>query len=496
MLIKHHFWPINHGENRHFLLMAGQIFLTILVYSCLRSAKDSLVVVDLGAEAISFIDLYIVLPASFAFVLLYSKLVHYFNYVQLYRLFALAFMTGYALFAFILLPNPDIFLPSKQAIDELVTSSYIVAGLEVRLAHFKWFLLIYSKWTYAFFYLCVDLWNSIMNAVLFWQLANQLTKTSQARRFYPMYGFFASLASLVAGTLTSYIATTASQLNSTAMMQQLVSAVVLFIVALIVNIEVINRSLLKGVSSIKTNGLQPLPKKASLSDSMRVILASKYLWCILMLLISYNMTTNLMEGIWKSQVRLLYTNTSQYLEFMGHTVQWVGAISMLFMLFGAVVMQRVSWLVAASITPIVYAITGVVFFGVIKYGEQSSLLGGALAAANALTIAVAVGAVHQVLSKSTKFALFDATKEMAYIPLDPELKTKGKAATDSLGGRIAKSSAALVVSTVFIIFPSASYSSISWILMLLYLMMTVLWLWDVRVLAKLYSQKVSNHDSK
>merc|ERR1712139_50068 len=66
--------------------------------------------------------------------------------------------------------------------------------------------------------------------------------------------------------------------------------------------------------------------------------------------------------------------------------------------------------------------------------------------------AVILGAAQNVMSKATKYALFDPTKEMAYIPLDQESKVKGKAAIDVLAARIGKSGGALVQQVIVIIF--------------------------------------------
>merc|ERR1711981_1433617 len=63
---------------------------------------------------------------------------------------------------------------------------------------------------------------------------------------------------------------------------------------------------------------------------------------------------------------------------------------------------------------------------------------------DALLLSVLVGTVQNVGTKATKYGMFDPTKEMAYIPLDAEQKTKGKAAIDVIASRMGKSGGSLI----------------------------------------------------
>lgn len=83
-------------------------------------------------------------------------------------------------------------------------------------------------------------------------------------------------------------------------------------------------------------------------------------------------------------------------------------------------------------------LAGTGFFGLSLAANQGLSLGGLDAGAMAMAGAAA-GAVTQVFARSSKFSLFDPAKEMVYIEMSREEKSKGKAAVDLLGSQIGKS---------------------------------------------------------
>jgi AAA family ATP:ADP antiporter len=112
---------------------------------------------------------------------------------------------------------------------------------------------------------------------------------------------------------------------------------------------------------------------------------------------------------------------------MGTFQAYQGVAAIFFMLIGSNILRRVSWSTAATFTPVMILFTGLAFFSFIIFDDSMGLQIAAFLGTGPLAMVVMIGMAQNVLSKATKYSLFDSTKEMAYIPLDDEMKTKGKA---------------------------------------------------------------------
>jgi AAA family ATP:ADP antiporter len=490
--IKEFIWPIKKEELKKFLPMSLMLFFTLFNYNALRSFKDSLVVPNIGAEAISFIKFFCVVPAAIIFVIIYAKMTDIWNFRKIYFYISLFFICFFLLFGFVLYPNEILIHPNLQQIEQLLDQDIDLNFCKISLSHFKWFFLVYNKWLYAIFYMVAELWT-VMNGLLFWQFANQVTKTKEAKRFYPMFAFIGSFGTFIAGSAIKFSTILQAQFNEdTVFLVQIMMTVLIFsTLAIIALFEHVNHHVITDEKYLKQIQTKHPEEKMPLLESFKVIMSSRYLGYIAVLVLCYGITMNLLEGPWKATVREFFPSTDDYVYFMAGVNQWTGGISMIFILIGATILKRYSWFTAAIITPLTFFITGTAFFIFVVFDEIVNLYLGTFFIFDPLILAVFLGMAQNVLGKSTKYALFDPTKEMTYIPLDDQLKSKGKAAVDVVGARFAKSGAAFLQSMLFIIFPAATYLTISTLLMVIFIIVTIIWIIDVKLLNKEYLKQLS-----
>lgn len=482
--LRKYIWPIENHEISKFLFITLLMFCILFIQNLIRAQKDSIVNTMVGTEIIAFLKFWGVVPAAVGMAVLYVKLINRFKGEHVFYMIMSGFLAFFMLFAFYILPNYESLHMSKEYSDYLI-SSY---------PNFKWFILIFSKWGFSLFYIMAELWPNLAFSLLFWQFTNSITSVDESIRFYPLFGLFGQTGLVLAGLFLENSAKFNSYLvenwgvnanNEILSVQTTLSLVIVLAVSALIVFWYINNRILRHTQI----NLSAKKAKMSIRESLSMVVHSRYIGLIALLLLCYGMAINLVEGPWKAKASTVYTTPETYSVFVGGYLKYTGFFTILFVLLGSNVVRFLGWRAAAIITPLMVFITGIGFFGIANFEIVLEMLG--LSVFNPATVAIGMGAVQNVVSKSTKYTLFDSTKEMAYVPLTDELKTKGKAAVDVIGIKLGKSISALIQMLIFTIFPAATYASISIYLMILFSSICLVWLWGVSALGKEYKKEVA-----
>ena len=74
---------------------------------------------------------------------------------------------------------------------------------------------VVENWTFSLFFCFAELWGSVVIAVLFWTLANDVCTVDEAKTVYPMMGISANVALVAAGSYMKMVTGTVLQGAST-----------------------------------------------------------------------------------------------------------------------------------------------------------------------------------------------------------------------------------------------------------------------------------------
>lgn len=481
-------FPIYYSELNKFIPMAlMRIFMTFNFW-IVHNLKDTLIVTteESGAEAISFIKVWGVFPTSVLFVMAFTALSNYVSQRRLFYGIICLFLIFYSAFTFIIYPN----------IDVLHMTPLAIKSLKAQFPHLQWLFPVVGYWSYSLFYIFAELWSVVVITLLFWQFSNQITPVNQAKRFYMMYGTTHALGIYGAGVLTEKISAVAKTMPAheswsftlTTMMEYfIVSCIITIILYWWVYKHIVTKNEeyhYRGERSDKMHKIQ-----LSLFDSIKHILKSSYLGYIALMAIGYNMTLNLIEITWKSQLQILYKTPQEFNAFMGAFNKWLAPVIVITGIIGTNVVRKFSWKASAMITPIIMLIMGIVFFGFTLLSNATDSL---LFLGPPVALAVWVGLAQNLMARSAKFCFFDPTREMAYIPLDAELKVKGKAAVDVLSGRVGKLGGSGVQSLLLILVAGSNQLIIAPYLSVFLCVIIVIWIIAVSQLNKKFVKLVSD----
>eukprot|EP00741_Cyanophora_paradoxa_P014267 tig00020780_g13759.t1 len=477
--------------------MLIMFFAILFNYTILRDTKDVLVVTapGSGAEAIPFLKTWVVVPAALGFLVFYTKMSNVLSRENLFYSALVPFLLFFGLFATVLYPAKDLLHPTASA-DWL--ASILPAGFSGPIA-------IYRNWTYALFYVLAELWGSVVLSLLFWGFANEICKVEEAKKFYPLFGLGANVALVVSGRVVKYLSNVRDSLPAGVdpwgySLNALMGLVLLGGLIVLGTYWAMNRWVLTdpemytppAAGAPVKSGKKKKPKM-SVKESFMYLGQSPYIRNLAVLVISYGVSINLVEVTWKSKIKQAFPNPNQYSSFMGDFSTLTGICTLGMMLLSRVVFKKFGWGTAAMVTPGVLLATGLSFFGLILFEDFFTPV-TQMFGISPLMLAVFCGAAQNILSKATKYSLFDPTKEMAYIPLDPETKVKGKAAIDVVGARLGKSGGAFLQQVLIVSLGSLSASTP--VLAACFLVVILMWVRSTSQLSKDFKVKSAEFEKE
>lgn len=464
-------WPVHAGELRLIVPMVLMAFLICMNYTLLRNLKDALVVTaNEGAEVLPFIKIWVMLPVALFMTFCFTKLCNRYSQERVFYIIIGSFLSFYAFFLLVLYPLQDYLHPHAFA-DYL--SSVLPVGC-------KGLIGMIRNWTFTALYVMSELWSVMILTVLFWGLANEITKVEDSSRFYALFNVSSNLGSILAGQLPWFV----MNLPQGDALRILLGLALISGFATMLIFRWMNRNVLTGpefntLHVVRTEQ-RMLRKPLGLWESFTYVARSSYLFYIAALVVGYNLVVHVTEVLWKDSLQQQYPAFNDYNVYLGGLTTTISLVSMCMALCIPKLLKRTGWTFTALVTPVLMLCTCGFFFLFLLVPNSPAFLGSILFGISPLAVLVITGAMQNVASRACKYSFFDATKEMAFIPLDHEFKLKGKAAIDGVGSRLGKSGGSSLILILLLTCGSLA-DSIPYLGVILFIVFA-LWIYSARAL--------------
>lgn len=485
-LLRSIFWPIHRGEVKKVLSMLLLLFLLCMCYSVLRNLKDTLILTakHSGAEVIPFIKVWGMLPASFIAAWTFTRLRRYFNKEKVFYILISSFIVYFLLFAFVLYPNSE----------TLHLDRFGDWMSEILPKGFQGFIALIRNWTFTTFYIISELWSVLVLFLLYWGFANDVTGLNEAKRTYGILNIGSNVAPIVGGGLALMLSQSIELpgLSKTDAWGQTICKLVLLICFLAFCAMLLYRWINRHILSQNKVIEEPIEeskekKRLSIRDSIRYISRSKYLIALSIIVLGYNISINLTDVLWKEQLKRFFVDPNLMLEHMNMITIGIGCFATLGAFLFSLMVTRLGWTFTALLTPLIMTSMAIAFFTFLFAGDLIASFAGAVFQTTPLAMSVYCGSLQNCLSKASKYSVFDASKELAFLPLSAESRLKGKAAIDGLGSGLGKSGSSLTYQCFIILFGSVALST-PYVALILFVVLAA-WLFSVCALGKQFKQK-------
>lgn len=480
--------PIRREEIKKFIPMIVIFFFVGFIYNILRNTKDVILITGQpsGAQIIPFVKVWGVLPSAILMTALFSWLSNRFSMEKVFYIIVSIFLVYFATFTFLMFPHSESL--HLHALGDFL-AKYLPKGAAGLISMVKY-------WSFTLFYIMCELWSCITLSILFWGFANETTTVKEATRFYALFGLGINFSGVAAGQACIILSRLPAKMGHLSTSSWHESLVYITLVILLSGVIIFSFFRWLHVHVLKDCMFYKARKKNNFKLSVRKNFAylarSKYLMCIAILVLSFNLVINLVEVLWKHQLKQLFPSPNDLSVYLSQVSVLTGILATLVAFFSGYLINRVGWTRSALITPLIMLLTSIGFFACLLFGQPLNSFVTTYLGVTPLTLAATFGSIQVVMSRACKYTVFDATKELSFLPLTTESRKKGKAAIDGVGSRLGKSGGSVIHQGLLFIF--ASFAASAPIVGVFLLCVIGVWIGAVKVLGKEFTKLSQQHE--
>ena len=418
---------------------------SIFAYTMLKNTKNAVFMRVTTSTIFGFLKILVIWPLAIIFPISLSYITKALRgkrekvpYVMLS-----VFIGFFLIFMFIILPNSN-YLQFPQLAQKLASTPFLPAAIADGLGG------ILGYWDYSIFYGVSEMVAVVFINMLSWGVANEICSADESKTFYPIFAGLTALATYQAAGIvlkSKLSATSSSQFMS--VLQGILGKAVLALLVFLVAYLFIERFVMKNPALVTKKEAKVKTKPQGAGFSM--VWNNTYLRNIGIIVLSYSLLVFMLEQCWYESI--IVANKSAYSSVIAKTNQITAVMTFIMSLLG-VFLGRFPWVVRAMLPVVMMGGGGLLAIGL--YAVQPTIAGVAsIAAISSFPMMVVVfGCVGNVMSRSSKYTLFDATKEELFrSSIDPNIRSQVKSVIDVVCGRVGKSGSALMVTSMLVLAP-------------------------------------------
>jgi ATP:ADP antiporter, AAA family len=404
-------------------------FLISFCSKVVKNLKESVLLTIPNGDAILLpsIKLYLSLPVAFLSIAFFNWLSNRYSQKTVFTLMLSLICGWFLVFGFFIYPN-------YEELALVQTGNFLNAYMPIIFAPFAQLI---TYWGPSLFYIVADLLPNLIISLLLWSFISDITTPVQGARLFPLLGL--DLPGISAGFFCTYMASQSFDIWTLSGWHGSFALAILLVCAAL-GIALVLFWYLPNHQSNSGHPLESPTQKFSLRQNLMTVKNNPILFYMTFALFIFEMTSGLINIVWKDIVLKFYPDPEGYSSFMGFSAMITGITGVLFTLFVVPKLLRVQRSsVNLLMTPILLLASNTIFFGVILfYGKITNSILFDLS-----VIILGVGIIHTALTQILKFAFFDPLKELSLQLLGPQCRRQGKSIADVIGNRCGKAACPL-----------------------------------------------------